>query len=95
MPHLSLESCAGYVRATGPEPDRLQRAVELREALRRALAELSPKAAEIFVLRHLEGYSYLQIARLVGASLSNVAVTLHRTCRQLRQQLRSFQGGLS
>ncbi len=87
------ESDPGLVRETRAGPERMHAAAELREALRRAMAGLSPKAAEIFVLRYIEGCGYREIARLVGASLSNVAVTLHRARRRLQHDLASLQGG--
>ncbi|HVX67533.1 MAG TPA: RNA polymerase sigma factor [Bryobacteraceae bacterium] len=69
-------------------PDRRQAAAELRSFLRRALARLSPRAAEMFALRYFEGYGNGEIARMLGASVSNVAVTLHRTRGELQQQMK-------
>jgi RNA polymerase sigma-70 factor (ECF subfamily) len=57
-----------------------------------ALSELSPRAAEIFVLRHIEGYGNSEIARLVGASRGTVAVTLFRARAQLRRSIRMQSG---
>jgi RNA polymerase sigma-70 factor (ECF subfamily) len=65
---------------------------EMRECLRRALAELTPRAAEIFALRFLEGYSNPEIARMLGISQVHVAVLLHRTRRQLQKEIRSYLG---
>ncbi len=67
---------------------------ELREGLRRALAALKPKAAEMFALRFIEGYSNPQIAAMLGTSQILVAVTLHRTRRQLQTELRSYRSYL-
>ncbi|PYV75501.1 MAG: hypothetical protein DMG97_06285, partial [Acidobacteria bacterium] len=41
---------------------------DLRAALRRALGRLTPKSAEIFALRFLEGVSNQEIARTLGVS---------------------------
>ncbi len=71
-------------------PDRCHSAEELRARLRRALAKLSPKAAEIFALRYFEGFDNPEIARMLGTSLSNVAVTLHRTRSELQTKLHSY-----
>jgi RNA polymerase sigma-70 factor (ECF subfamily) len=73
-------------------PDRRQDAAELRDALRGAIARLSPKAAEIFVLRYFEGYGNSEIARLLQTSESDVAVTLHRSRSRLQQDIRSYIG---
>jgi RNA polymerase sigma factor (sigma-70 family) len=61
---------------------------ELRDSLRRALAALPPRSAEIFALRFLEGYSNPEIARMLSMSQVHVAVLLHRTRKQLQKELR-------
>lgn len=60
---------------------------ELRRALSGALAQLKPRAAEVFTLRFLEGFTNQQIAKMLGMSQVLVAVTVHRTRQQLRKQL--------
>jgi RNA polymerase sigma-70 factor, ECF subfamily len=72
------------------EPGRRQSTRELGTLLRRAIARLSPKFAEMFVLRYLEGYDNPEIARMLGTTATNVAVTLHRTRGQLQTELRSY-----
>jgi RNA polymerase sigma factor (sigma-70 family) len=62
---------------------------ELRAGLRRALATLGPKAAEMFVLRYVEDYDNAAIARLLRTSRAVVAVVLHRARTRLRRELRS------
>jgi RNA polymerase sigma-70 factor (ECF subfamily) len=71
-----------------PGPDILQRGAEIRDRLRSALSELSPRAAEIFVLRYFDGYGNREIARLLNISWSTVAVTLHRTRARLQKDLK-------
>jgi RNA polymerase sigma-70 factor (ECF subfamily) len=63
---------------------------ELRHALGRAMAQLKPRPAEIFVLRFIEGFSNPQIARMLGISLVSVAVIVHRTRQQLRKELDAY-----
>ncbi len=60
---------------------------ELRDHLRRALAKLAPRPAEIFALRFFEGYTNPEIARMLGTSQVWVAVTLHRARRQLQKEM--------
>jgi RNA polymerase sigma-70 factor (ECF subfamily) len=67
--------------------------VEIRVWLRRALAVLSPRQAEIFVLRYLEGYDNREIAQVLGTSAAVVAVSLFRARAQLQQQFRKLAGG--
>jgi RNA polymerase sigma-70 factor (ECF subfamily) len=66
---------------------------ELKECLRRAFATLSARSAEIFALRHFEDFSNQKIAETLNISQVLVAVTLHRTRRQLQKEIRSYMGG--
>jgi RNA polymerase sigma-70 factor (ECF subfamily) len=66
---------------------------DLRSRLRQALASLSPRAAEIFVLRYIEEYDNGEIARMLNTSRAVVAVILHRTRVRLRQELRAKERG--
>src|SRR5258708_6005962 len=59
----------------------------LRDSLRRALAKLPPRTAEMFALRFFEGHTNPEIAKLMGLSQIVVAVTLHRARRKLQQEL--------
>lgn len=85
------------VLADAPErgPGRLQGSSEMRGEVRKALAELSPKSAEMFILRYFEGYDNHEIARMLGTSRSTVAVILHRTRHRLRETIRPYLGGRS
>ena len=67
----------------------------MRETLRMALAELSPKAAEILVLRHVHGYSDVEIATLLGTSRGTIAVSLFRSRARLRKIIRAYLGDKS
>jgi RNA polymerase sigma-70 factor (ECF subfamily) len=74
----------------GPERARGNR--ELKSRLRQAMARLSPRQAEIFTLRYLEGMGNLEIARLLGASQTSIAVLLHRARHRLQAELGSLEG---
>jgi len=65
---------------------------QARETLRQAMAELSPKAAEILVLRHVHGYSDAEIAKFLGTSRGTIAVSLFRTRSRLRRVIRARMG---
>lgn len=69
-------------------------AVPIRLWLRKALSELTPRQAEIFTLRYLEGYENHEIARMVGTSQIVVGVTLHRVRGILKGQLKDMQKGV-
>jgi RNA polymerase sigma-70 factor (ECF subfamily) len=72
--------------------DRVLASGELRQEVRKALAGLSPRAAETFVLRYFEGYDNHEIARMQGSSRSTVAVILHRARRRVREVIRPYVG---
>jgi len=74
-------------------PERRHGDTEIRAALRRAMAELPPRAAEIFALRYLEGYDNHEIARMLGMPRMTVGVVLHRARTRLRRELDAFVGG--
>jgi RNA polymerase sigma-70 factor (ECF subfamily) len=74
-------------------PERALSSLEIKKWLRRELATLNPRAAEMFALRYLEGLDNPEIARTMNTSQAVVAVTLHRTRARLKKGLRSFMKG--
>jgi RNA polymerase sigma-70 factor (ECF subfamily) len=75
-----------------PGPERRSSSRELGRRLRAALSRLSPRQAEIFALRYLEGLGNLEIARLLGSSQTAIAVILYRARQRLQRELRPLQG---
>ena len=75
-----------------PSPYKEQQGREMRDGLRQAMATLSPRAAEVFALRFIEGYGNKEIAGMLGTSQTAIGVSLHRTRAQLRTELGSFLG---
>ncbi len=73
-------------------PDEMHGGSELRDQIRKALAQMSAKAAEIFVLRYFEGYGNHEIAKMLGTSRSTVNVILHRTREKLRKEIAPYLG---
>jgi RNA polymerase sigma-70 factor (ECF subfamily) len=59
----------------------------LKERLLAALTRLSPKNAELFVLRYLEGYSYDELAELLQVERGTIGSRLHRIRATLREDL--------
>jgi RNA polymerase sigma-70 factor, ECF subfamily len=76
-------------------PERVVSSLEIKDWLRRELALLNPRAAEMFVLRYIEGLDNPEIARTMNTSQAVVAVTLHRTRARLKKSLRGFMKGAS
>lgn len=80
---------------SNPGPERARGNQELKGRLREAMSHLSPRQAEIFSLRYLEGLGNLEIARMLGSSQTAIAVLLHRARHRLQKELGSLQGELS
>ncbi len=80
------EVSAPEVAAREEAPDRLETVAE-REALRRALAELSPQHQLLVHLRLVEGYPFAEVARLTGRSVGACQMALLRAGRQLQESL--------
>ena len=78
-----------------PDPERGGRSpgsdlaadVAERAAIEAGLAELKPMARAAVLLRHLYGYDYAEIGRLLGTSPGNVGSLLSRAHAQLRELL--------
>jgi RNA polymerase sigma-70 factor (ECF subfamily) len=74
-------------------PERALSSSEIKNWLRKELAMLNGRAAEMFALRYLEGWDNPEIARAMNTSQAVVAVTLHRTRARLKKGLRAFMKG--
>lgn len=81
VPTELAEAAAGRESAASPDD------AMLRERLRRALATLTPERAELFVLFHLEGYRYEELAELLGLEPGTVGSRLHRIRTALQEAL--------
>jgi RNA polymerase sigma-70 factor (ECF subfamily) len=60
---------------------------EWREEIARALARLDPLQREAFLLKHVEGLDYEEMARLTGARTSALKMRVMRACKHLRALL--------
>jgi len=74
----------GAVGAAAPAHDGIE-----RDAIAGALASLPADLRTAFVLKEIEGYSHAEIAMLMGVTVGNSEVRLHRA----RQRLRKILGG--
>ena len=74
------------------DPARRFASLEFRERLRRELAKVNPRGAEMFVLRYFEGYRNSEIGPMMGTSRMTVAVTLHRLRKRLSLALADEPG---
>jgi RNA polymerase sigma-70 factor, ECF subfamily len=93
--NIPLEDCEPVLAESAHyQPDRARFSGEIREWLRRALARLNPREAQMFVLRFFEGKDNPEIARLLDTTPGTVAVTLSRTRSRLEKEFRCL-GGIS
>jgi RNA polymerase sigma-70 factor (ECF subfamily) len=72
-------------------PDRSDGPVEqdeLGSALAGALERLTAEQREVFVLKHLEGRPYEDIAQLTGATVASLKMRMHRAYDRLRELLK-------
>ena len=93
--HVPVETADELQAQSSLSPERALSSLELKNWLRRELATLNPRAAEMFVLRYLEGLDNPEIARTMNTSQAVVAVTLFRTRARLKKSLRRFRKGAS
>jgi RNA polymerase sigma-70 factor (ECF subfamily) len=59
-------------------------AVDLHVELERALAALDPDQREAFVLKHVEQWSYEEMAAATGVGVSALKMRVKRACERLQ-----------
>jgi RNA polymerase sigma-70 factor (sigma-E family) len=74
----------GHLPDTDATPDQYA-GVDDRDRLQRALAELSPKARAVIVMRFYEDRTEAQVAEVLGCSIGTVKSTTHRGLAKLRE----------
>lgn len=87
--NLALAGDLDYRTAPGPDPEVLLASGRDRERVRQAVAQLAPEFRETIVLRELEGFSYKDIAGMIGVPLGTVMSRLARGREYLREMLSS------
>jgi RNA polymerase sigma-70 factor (ECF subfamily) len=80
----------GQVRDDGHSPLQGAAEAELAEEIRLALGRIPRQQAEVFCLHCVEDWSYQDIARRLGISISSVGVLIHRARQRLRGLLTAF-----
>lgn len=63
------------------------------EEIQRALIALAVDQREAFLLRHVEEFSYEEMAELTGASVPALKMRVSRACERLRTELREVYRG--
>lgn len=79
------------VESTGEAPDRYVEQRELGSQIEQAIGELRPEYRTVVLLRHIEGYSYEEIADIMDLPLGTVKTYLHRARAELKGLLAGVQ----
>ena len=74
--------------ATRESADEVAETAERLRALQHALLELTAEQREVFVLKHVEGLTYQEIAERLSTSVPSLKMRMHRAYDRLREQLR-------
>ena len=75
---------------TGPNPEEVLQFKEREMAIQRALGKLSHEHRSIIVLRDIEGFSYSEIADVLGISAGTVKSRLARARADLKKSLMRY-----
>jgi len=78
---------AQQVATSSDGPDGAVERFERRSALARALHVLTPEQREVFVLKHVEGLAYEEIAQRTGTTVASLKMRMHRAYDRLRDEL--------
>src|SRR5689334_1859260 len=85
---VSVGAAMTVLWAAGPHaPEEVQAARELHDTIVVALSELSEVNREVLIGFYMDGYSYAELAELLGVPISTVKGRLFKGRRQLRHAL--------
>ena len=76
-----------YVRDSKPTPQQALESKEQERSIQRALNRLSSDHRSILVLRDIEGFSYNEIAAVLGVSVGTVKSRLARARADMKKEL--------
>ena len=86
---ISLELVANAIPSrANPEVD--VEGAEIRSHIWVALEALTPEQKEAFVLKHVEGRSYEEIAAVMDLSVASLKMRVHRAREALRSLLKEY-----
>lgn len=87
---VSLESTQP-LRSERGQPESGAERAEIREEIWQALQELSDDQREAFVLKHVEGWTYEEMAERLDVSVPALKMRVHRAREQLQELLRHYR----
>ncbi len=90
-PHASTQEEAVQtsvvVESSDENPEEFVEHRELGSLIEQAIGELRPEYRSVVLLRHVEGYSYDEIADILDLPLGTVKTYLHRARSELKEAL--------
>ncbi len=87
---LSLEKLPELPEGGGDPLDAVHRG-EIRARLQLAMGRLTPEQREAFVLKHVEGRSYEEMAAVLDTSVASLKMRVHRAREALQDLLEEFR----
>jgi len=90
QPNGSGTGAAHTVASSSPTPEQVMQSKEQETAIQQALGRLSREHRSIIVLRDIEGFSYNEIADVLGVSIGTVKSRLARARADLKQSLMRY-----
>jgi RNA polymerase sigma-70 factor, ECF subfamily len=81
---------AHVMASSSPTPEQVLQSKEQEAAIQQALGKLSGEHRSIIVLRDIEGFSYNEIADVLGVSIGTVKSRLARARADLKQSLMRY-----
>ncbi len=79
------------VSTVGRDPLEAVQAREVQGRLRRALLQLTPEQREAFLLKHVEGRPYEEMAAVLDVSVASLKMRVHRARETLQELLEDFR----
>lgn len=86
---VPMRAVAGALRS-GSDPGSDAEDAEIRTRVWGALESLTPEQREAFVLKHVEGRTYEEIAAVMDLSVASLKMRVHRAREALRGLLEEF-----
>lgn len=88
-PMVSLDRASDIPSAGVPDEDVARK--ETARQLRDALDRITPEQREAFVLKHVEGRSYEEMAAVMDTSVASLKMRVHRARESLQPLLAEFR----
>jgi RNA polymerase sigma-70 factor (ECF subfamily) len=87
---VSLEDVPG-LRASEGDPERAADVADMRDEIERALRSLPVEQREAFLMKHVEGWSYTEMAECLELSVPALKMRVHRAREELQVCLETYR----